>query len=73
LLHEGPRADAKTGSQRGASDRTEDAVAIEKTGSFKGQYFVLLGAISPSEGRGPDDVDLNKLFRRLEDPSQTVI
>lgn len=50
----------------------KDAIAIEKTGSFKGQYFVLLGAISPSEGRGPDDVDLNKLFRRLEDPSQGV-
>jgi recombination protein RecR len=50
----------------------KDAIAIEKTGSFKGQYFVLLGAISPSEGRGPDDVDLNKLFRRLEDASQGV-
>jgi recombination protein RecR len=50
----------------------KDAISIEKTGSFKGQYFVLLGAISPSEGRGPDDVDLNKLFRRLEDPSQGV-
>jgi recombination protein RecR len=50
----------------------KDAMAIEKTGSFKGQYFVLLGAISPSEGRGPDDVDLSKLFRRLEDPAQDV-
>ena len=50
----------------------KDAIAIEKTGSFKGQYFVLLGAISPSEGRGPDDVDLNKLYRRLEDASPAV-
>jgi recombination protein RecR len=50
----------------------KDAIAIEKTGSFKGQYFVLLGAISPSEGRGPDDVDLNKLLRRVTDPSQGV-
>jgi recombination protein RecR len=50
----------------------KDAISIEKTGSYKGQYFVLLGAIAPSEGRGPDDVDLNKLYRRLEDPSQGV-
>ncbi len=45
----------------------KDVIAIEKTGSFHGQYFVLLGTIAPSEGRGPDDIDLNKLIRRVED------
>ncbi len=43
----------------------KDVIAIEKTGSFKGQYFVLLGTIAPSEGRGPDDIDLNKLIGRV--------
>ena len=50
----------------------KDAIAIEKTGCYKGQYFVLLGAISLSEGRGPDDVDLTKLIRRITDITQPV-
>ena len=32
----------------------KDLLAIERTGSYRGIYYVLLGNISPSEGRGPD-------------------
>ncbi len=54
-------------------ENPKDAIAIEKTGHYKGQYFVLLGgAISPSEGRGPDDVDLNKLIRRVVEDNSAI-
>lgn len=43
----------------------KDLLAIERTGSFKGLYYVLLGNISPSEGRGPDDINVAKLKQRV--------
>jgi recombination protein RecR len=45
----------------------KDLIAIEKTGIWKGQYYVLLGTIAPSEGRGPDDLNLHKLMRRIDE------
>ncbi len=43
----------------------KDLLAIERTGSFKGIYYVLLGNISPTEGRGPDDLNLSKFINRV--------
>jgi recombination protein RecR len=40
-------------------------IAIERTGTYKGVYFVLLGAISPAEGRGPDDLKIYELRDRI--------
>ncbi len=40
-------------------------IAIERTGTYKGIYFVLLGAISPAEGRGPDDLKIFELRDRI--------
>ncbi len=36
-------------------------ISIERTGIYKGLYHVLLGAISPAEGRGPEDVNVQVL------------
>ncbi len=47
-------------------EKPQDVIAIEKTGSFKGVYHVLLGAISPLEGRGPEDLKINGLMQRLK-------
>ena len=41
--------------------------AIERTGMFKGLYYVLLGVISPAEGRGPDDLAIAKLLQRVRE------
>ncbi|MGB1238423.1 MAG: recombination mediator RecR [Pseudomonadales bacterium] len=43
-----------------------DVLAIEQTGGFNGQYFVLGGHLSPLDGIGPDDLGLDKLFERVE-------
>lgn len=43
-----------------------DVVAVERTGSYRGLYHVLHGAISPVEGIGPDDLKLKELGVRLQ-------
>ncbi|MGE3191529.1 MAG: recombination mediator RecR, partial [Vicinamibacterales bacterium] len=39
--------------------------AIEKTGGFRGGYHVLMGAISPLQGIGPDDLRIKPLLARI--------
>ena len=39
--------------------------AIEKTGDFKGAYHVLMGALSPLKGIGPDDLQIAGLVKRV--------
>lgn len=43
-----------------------DLWAIESTMIFKGQYHVLGGSLSASEGRGPSDLNLESLVERLK-------
>ncbi len=43
-----------------------DIMAIEDTAQFKGTYHVLGGVISPIEGIGPDDLNINSLLERIE-------
>ena len=38
-----------------------DVTAIEKSGAFKGRYFVLHGAVAPLRGIGPEDLRLDRL------------
>lgn len=45
----------------------KDLLAIERTGSYRGVYHVLLGSISPAEGRGPDDLKIQQLIKRVRD------
>ena len=39
--------------------------AIEKTGDFRGAYHVLMGALSPLKGIGPDDLRIAGLVKRV--------
>jgi len=43
-----------------------DVQAIERTHAFHGVYHVLHGAISPMEGKGPDDLKIPQLVKRLQ-------
>ena len=38
---------------------------VESTRDFKGTYHVLLGALSPLKGVGPDEIDIAGLVRRV--------
>jgi len=48
-------------------ENPKDLLAIEQTRIYRGLYFVLLGSINPSEGRGPDDLNLQRLIKRIKD------
>lgn len=41
-------------------------MALEKSGSYRGVYHVLLGQISPIDGIGPDQLRIKGLLRRVE-------
>jgi recombination protein RecR len=41
-----------------------DQSALERTGAYKGLYFVLMGKLSPLDGIGPNELGLKKLFER---------
>ncbi len=47
-------------------EEARDIVALEKTGEFRGRYHVLLGAISPIDGVGPEQLKVRELLLRLE-------
>lgn len=46
-------------------EEARDIVSIEKTGEFRGRYHVLLGAMSPLEGIGPEQLKIRELLNRL--------
>jgi len=46
-------------------EEARDIVAIERTGEFRGRYHVLLGAMSPLEGIGPEQLKVKELFARI--------
>ena len=46
-------------------EQPENVGAIEKTRGFKGRYHVLMGAIAPLQGIGPDDLKIKGLLARL--------
>ncbi|MEL7220385.1 MAG: recombination mediator RecR [Bacteroidota bacterium] len=51
-----------------------DVMAIEETGQFRGLYHVLGGVISPIEGVGPAELNIDTLIARTEEPDvQEVI
>ncbi len=41
--------------------------SIEKTGIYQGRYHVLLGTLSPLQGRGPDELKIEKLIKRVKE------
>jgi recombination protein RecR len=70
-VSEGPLCGICLDDRRDASvlcvvEEARDIVAIEKTGEFRGRYHVLLGAISPIDGIGPEQLKVRELMARLE-------
>jgi recombination protein RecR len=46
-------------------EESRDIVAVERTGEYRGRYHVLLGAMSPLEGIGPEQLKIRELLARL--------
>lgn len=48
-------------------ENIKDVMAIENTQQFKGLYHVLGGIISPMDGIGPSDLEVNSLIERIKE------
>jgi recombination protein RecR len=46
-------------------EEPQNVAAIEKSREFKGMYHVLMGALSPLQGIGPDDLKIKSLLGRV--------
>ncbi len=46
-------------------EEVADLLAIEKTGTFKGQYHILHGVFSPMDGIGPEELKVQALIDRV--------
>ncbi len=54
-------------------EEPQGVAAIEKTREFKGVYHVLMGAISPLQGIGPDSLKIKELLHRISNGVREVI
>jgi len=54
-------------------EEPENVSGIEKTRDFRGLYHVLMGALSPLQGVGPDDLKIKGLLGRVQDGVTEVI
>jgi len=48
-------------------EEPQNVAAVEKTRDFKGLYHVLMGALSPLQGIGPDELKIKGLLTRVGD------
>jgi len=58
--------DARDSTMLCVVEEARDIVAIERTGEFRGRYHVLLGAMSPLEGIGPEHLKIRELVARID-------
>ena len=54
-------------------EEPQNVSGIEKTRDFKGVYHVLMGAISPLQGIGPDELKIKGLLARIDSGVSEVI
>tara|TARA_B100001113_G_scaffold222221_1_gene182235 strand:+ start:2915 stop:3508 length:594 start_codon:yes stop_codon:yes gene_type:complete len=50
-----------------------DVFVFEKINSFRGKYHILGGVLSPLDGIGPDDLNIDSLLKRLEQGIEIII
>lgn len=56
-------------------ENVKDVLTLEATGQYRGLYHVLQGLISPLEGVGPADLEIDSLVERVEKehPSEIIL
>jgi recombination protein RecR len=47
-------------------EKPSDVNALEKSGTYQGVYHVLHGSIAPLEGKGPEDLKVQSLIKRIQ-------
>ena len=59
------RDDKRDPSRICVVEEPSNILILEKTGIFRGRYHALMGAISPLDGIGPEDLKIDGLMERL--------
>lgn len=54
-------------------ENVKDVLAVERTGRFNGLYHVLGGLISPIDGIGPSDIEIDSLLRRVDGITEIIL
>ena len=54
-------------------EEPQDIYSFERTNSFKGKYHVLGGVLSPLDGVGPDDLNLDNLYKRVVSGMEVIL
>ncbi|MFL2841001.1 MAG: recombination mediator RecR [Pseudohongiellaceae bacterium] len=50
-----------------------DVFAVEQSSSFRGYYFVLMGHLSPIDGKGPDEIGIRELLNLVRKTEITEV
>ena len=54
-------------------EESSDIYAFEKTNSYRGKYHVLGGVLSPLDGVGPDDLNIDGLMNRVNNNMEVIL
>jgi recombination protein RecR len=54
-------------------EEPSNIVPLERTGEYHGLYHVLLGALSPHRGIGPQELAIEPLFTRLDGVAEVIL
>ena len=54
-------------------EHSHDIIVFEKTNGFNGRYHVLGGTLSPLDGVGPEDLNIQNLFDRVDDGMEVIL
>lgn len=60
-------SDNRESNQLCVVEMPTDLMMMEQTHSYNGMYFVLMGRLSPLDGIGPKEINLDKLIKRAQD------
>jgi len=54
-------------------EQPQDIYPFEKTNTYKGKYHVLGGVLSPLDGIGPEDLNLEGLYKKIENGMEIIL
>ena len=54
-------------------EEPQDIFSFEKVDTYKGKYHVLGGVLSPLDGIGPDDLNLDSLYIRIKKGMEVIL
>ena len=66
-------SEKRDASQLCVVEMPTDLMMMEQTHSYQGMYFVLMGRLSPLDGIGPKEINLDKLIKRAQDGVVTEV